>query len=219
MANNEGKSQQKVNPVLFIVLGVAVVAFGVSYYLSQPKNSASTQAAAVATVQKSGPNLEKVEETRDDSAQPIDSSVTNKNKDGKPVSNSETKPSLMALNRNPFLTPSIYLKSSTPISSTPTPTITPTPTPTPAIKPTSTEVKPKEPDLRLGGVFQKQNDEVALIYYEGKGQILRTNEVLKGSGYKVRNIAEKTVVLVQDDGKEKLLRIDDKGLKLKGGER
>jgi type II secretory pathway component PulC len=135
---------------------------------------------------------------------------------GKSMKDEKGTSSEYALNRNPFLTPYIYLKNINNNSSpTPTPVITHV-TPTPTVNPTPTPST--GPELRLGAICQQKNDKVAIIYVNGKGYIRRENEKIGGTEYYLKQISDKSVIIAKYNGEEKILKINEKALKLKGGD-
>lgn len=225
----DASNPQKVNPALLVVLGLVVVGGAIYWFTSMPKSSAPT--AAVANVPAPGGASNANNNFNQTSG------VTKSNSQGQAGKNdnklNEEKTSGFSSTRNPFLVPPVYATAS--ISpdnqsqgsqTTITPTTTPTPKPStsPAISPdekpdkNNAKVVQQEPEWRLGGVFLKSNDKLALIYYNGKPFIIREREVIKGSGYQLKHIASDWVSLASVYGDEMTLKIDEKALKAKGGD-
>ena len=216
MANNANKSAQKVNPVLLVILGIALVAAALNFILFKPGATPprSTPAQSSAVTELPGNNTVQPTANGNRSAKADNNAAE--------VAKGETGPIFLqqdALNRNPFLTPAIYLtRAQTQPEAAPSghQDIKAIPTGPSDVK---AENKPDESgmELRLGGVFQKANDKVALIYFKGKGYILRENNLLKGSGYRLQTITPTSVTLVDDNGEEKTLKLAENAVKVKGG--
>lgn len=209
MANNEPASPQKVNPFLLVLLGIVVIGGGIYYFTSQPKQQ--TPVAALPTSEATGSGVNDInhnrnvpESTNGGQALKENEAVEEREKDVIPIS---------SLKCNPFLTPSMYVESSSSEHSNSAPNVIqpqPSVTPAPAPTPQPVIVTPNEPELRLGGVFARNGDKLALIYYNNRGNILRRNDTLRGSGYSLKIIESNSVTLADHNGKEIRLRLEKK---------
>lgn len=72
-----------------------------------------------------------------------------------------------------------------------------------------TENKPSivSEEVRLGAVFQKEHDKIALIYSGGRGHILREDDEIPNTGYTVKTIGTGHVVLTHKNGSTKVLKL------------
>lgn len=225
MAKADGSSPQKVNPFLIVVLGIALIAVVINFVVSKPNSPPAaappTVSPAPAATPVNPPTATNIRTTDNDNK----TTVNIQTKDsGTPMQVKQANGNSV-LNKNPFLTPSIYLTvnhSSGDQNQTPPPNQNGTTNQQQiSTKPNDNNnqvvTPPSNDELRLGAIFQKAQDRVALVYFHGKGYILRENDSLKNSTYKVKNIDDNSIVLVSDDGQEKTLKLNEKSIKLKGG--
>lgn len=192
---DSGKSPQKeqVKPAYLVALGVVVVA-AVIYFLNPglfgiaPATKDSTGVNTNTSVESTATNNEVVE-------------IADVRKEESSPSKTAIAIDLTNSSRNPFLVPSLYQKREE------YPPKTPSLSKPLTNSPVTNGEEETKPDLRLGAIFQKNNDRVALIYYKERGYVLREHDIVPVIGYRIQTINLRNVILNMNNGEHKILQL------------
>jgi hypothetical protein len=192
MAKGTG-SPQKVNPALLVVLGIVLVGAAV-YHFTTSSETKPKVISSSSSIQTETPVSEGIEED----------SLGKKTNDTEDVTQEESLVNkVMSFVKNPFLVPEIYRKKPMEVGGSEAP----------ELQKDSPELLKKQEEMeadmepRLGGIFKKRLDTVALIYYNKHGFILRENDRIPESEYVMKRIASDNVVLISNNGTEKVLKL------------
>lgn len=177
MKTNE-KPPQQVSPVLLVLLGLILVgALLYIFVFNKTSSPINTINQLVSNVVPQNTSKESPEKL-DDEIDSVDE-ITLVPSEG----------------RNPFMVPSLYRRINDELLKVEEKKLTITPL----------EEEKKKDVPKLGAIFIKRNDKVAVIYFENKGHILREQNLVPGSSYRVCAIDKDRVIITDEVGKETVL--------------